>query len=462
MDFTSLFLVGFCLLAVFAFEFINGFHDTANAVATVIYSKSLKPFQAVLLSGILNFLGVLLGGIGVAMAILDLLPVNSIMENGGTTGLYIVLATLFSAIAWNLGTWYYGIPCSSSHTLIGSMLGAGIGFALSTNGDVSSLPWGKAKDIGLSLFISPLLGFAATLLLLVILKRFLKSDHVVFDRPRGKKRPPLWIRSVLIGTCSAVSFSHGSNDGQKGVGLAMLILFCLIPGKYALDGRLPLNDLNNEMQILSTNIKGLDKNNLPSDLKRDLMTISVSADSAVTYLTSVNNVASDPGKLEVRHYISVIKKRWKIIDEHFPLLSSSPEFSKISPSIKKIRSYSEFAPTWIIVMISLALGIGTMIGWKRIVITIGRKIGKDHLTYAQGGSAEVVTAITIFLATHFKLPVSTTHILSSGIAGSMVAGKGLNNLNKSTIKNIALAWVLTLPVTILMSMGFYFVLLLFK
>ena len=332
------------LLAVCIFEFVNGFHDTANAVATVIYTKSLKPKQAVVWSGIMNFLGLITGGVGVALSIVTLIPKELLNDTNIYHSMGMVMSILITAILWNLATWYKGIPASSSHTLIGSIIGVSVGYSILTGVDYTN--WGKIIDIGKALAFSPLLGFTMVILLMWFLNKVIKRKDV-FSEPKDTP-PPFWIRTTLISTCTLVSFFHGRNDGQKGIGLAMIILMVFLPAYFTLE-----------------------------------------------------NV--------------------------------------------------ENPPMWVMWMIATSLGLGTMIGWKRIVVTIGEKIGKQHLTYAQGASSELVAAITIGLSTAFKLPVSTTHILSSGIAGSMVASKGVNNLKTKTIKNILSAWILTLPVTIAVS-----------
>src|SRR6202012_943640 len=226
-----------CLLAVIGFEFVNGFHDTANAVATVIYTKALKPVYAIPWSGTFNFLGVILGGVGVAMGILKLLPLDELMKLPVGVGGCMVLAVLLASIIWNLGTWYLGIPCSSSHTLIGAMIGASIAFTWYYGG--AGVNWDKAKEIGLSLILSPIIGFGAAALLMLFLKHVVKSK-ALFHIPQGETdTPPILVRILLIITCTLVSFFHGSNDGQKGVGLLMLILIAFVPVKFAVNHAIP-------------------------------------------------------------------------------------------------------------------------------------------------------------------------------------------------------------------------------
>ena len=153
-------LLGVALLTALGFEFVNGFHDTANAVATVIYTHSLEPHVAVVWSGAWNFIGVLVSSGAVAFAIVSLLPVELILQVGSNAGFAMVFALLIAAIIWNLGTWYFGLPASSSHTLVGSIIGVGIANQLmSGKTGTSGVDWGQATNIGKSLLLSPLVGF---------------------------------------------------------------------------------------------------------------------------------------------------------------------------------------------------------------------------------------------------------------------------------------------------------------
>ncbi len=433
-----------CLLFVVAFEFVNGFHDTANAVATVIYTKALKPMVAVPWSGFFNFLGVFTGGVAVAMGILKLVPLNELMTLPVQVGACMVLSVLVASIIWNLGTWYLGIPCSSSHTLIGAMIGAGLAFTYYYGG--AGVNWDKAKEIGLSLLLSPLFGFGAAALLMYFLKNVLKAE-ALFHIPQGEDRPPILIRGLLILTCTLVSFFHGSNDGQKGVGLLMLILIAFLPAKFALDHNMAPDKMSatviNSRQILQ-------KASASGSGKGIIDTTLAMLDKAQIAL-SVQGPSSSSETFKTRKLIQSVSKQLKTVatssevtlsvDDKKQLISESANFGKMT----------DYAPVWVIATISISLGIGTMIGWKRIVLTIGEKIGKEHLNYAQGATAEIVAATTIGLSTGLGLPVSTTHVLSSGIAGAMVASKGTSNLNGGTLKAIAMAWVLTLPVSILLA-----------
>src|ERR1700685_2875915 len=229
------------LLIALGFEFVNGFHDTANAVATVIYTRSLPANIAVVWSGMFNLFGVLMSSGAVAFGIVSLRPVELILQVGSGAGFAMVFALLIAAIIWNVGTWYFGLPASSSHTLIGSIMGVGIANALLRGRDgTSGVDWSQASNVGKALLLSPLFGFALAAVLLFVLKTVLqKATPALFAEPKGDTPPPAWIRGILILTCTLVSFFHGSNDGQKGMGLIMLILIGTVPTAYALNRALP-------------------------------------------------------------------------------------------------------------------------------------------------------------------------------------------------------------------------------
>lgn len=454
LSYTILLIV--CLLAACGFEFVNGFHDTANAVATVIYTNSLKPWVAVIWSGICNAVGVFLGGITVAMGIVNLLPVESLVDQNIAHSLAMVMALLLSAIFWNLLTWYLGIPCSSSHTLIGSILGVGLAYSLLPDANEAAVNWGKAQEIGASLLISPLFGFSLTIILMFLLRNLTKNTDAgdgLFKEPKKNQPPPWWIRIILILTCTAVSGFHGSNDGQKGVGLVMLILIGIVPAYFALNPSFTPSRLSDPLKKIEVTINGLDSSPLAQSDKAKLDSAKVMTARLITQvsgLASVSSIASNDRFL-VRKDVMLLNTNLKSLAGNDELAMSEAEKKMLTNNMKEVRKITDYSPQWVIVMIALSLGLGTMIGWKRIVKTIGEKIGKEHLTYAQGASAELVASTTIGLSTAFGLPVSTTHVLSSGIAGSMVASKGIKNLQPDTVRNILIAWLLTLPVVMVMA-----------
>jgi phosphate binding protein len=447
----SIALLVLCLAIAFGFEFANGFHDTANAVATVIYTHSLKPRIAVMISGACNFAGVFLGGIGVALGIIKLLPVELLVSSGAGAGLAMVLALLISAIIWNVGTWYFGLPASSSHTLIGAIVGVGLAnSALAGHHFGDGVNWSKAEEVGMSLLLSPIVGFTLAALLLLLLKAVLTKYPVLFEAPPKDKAPPLLVRALLTLTCGGVSFSHGSNDGQKGVGIVMLILMGLVPAGYALDRNATAETIDHTIAAslsLTTTVHDHADQTAVAD-----------ADKATEELAQIRERLAGKGavseiqrdrRFEVRQAILLADKSIDTMVKGKKLKLSEEESSKLKKDREALRKLTDYAPSWVLVAIALSLGMGTMIGWKRIVVTVGEKIGKTHLTYAQGASAELVAMFTIGLSSKFGLPVSTTHVLSSGIAGTMVAQK--SGLQKDTLRNIALAWILTLPVAMILS-----------
>jgi inorganic phosphate transporter, PiT family len=435
-----------CLTIALSFEFVNGFHDTANAVATVIYTKSLKPWVAVIWSGFMNFLGVLLGGAAVAFSIVHLLPVDLLINIGNKAGLLMVLSLLIAAIAWNFGTWYLGLPASSSHALIGSIIGVGLASSLfSGHGFGSGVNWSKAQQVGLSLLISPLVGFLLAGGLLLLSKVLLKNRSL-YEEPRGDQPPPLWIRVILFLTCTGVSFAHGSNDGQKGVGLIMLILIGILPTHYAIN-------TNFDAAEVSRTLAGIQQ--VEPILARSG---GDTARAVIDDLMQIRTAMSDPSgmksllpqaRVDLRNLVLRGDDGLGQFEKARAAFLSPADKEVIKQLRSQMRGVVDFIVTWVIVAVALALGIGTTVGWRRVVVTVGEKIGKTHLSYAQGASAELVAMTTIAAADIFGLPVSTTHVLSSGVAGTMAAN--LSGLQLRTLRNIALAWVLTLPVTILLA-----------
>jgi len=439
-----------CILIAFGFEFVNGFHDTANAVATVIYTHSLRPRVAVLISGFCNFTGVFVGGIAVALGIVKLLPVELLVSSGPGAGLAMVLALLVAAILWNLGTWALGLPASSSHTLIGAILGVGLANStLPGHAFGDGVNWDKAREIGLSLLLSPVVGFGCAALLLLVIKRY-TTNRKLLEAPAGAEPPPPATRALLITTCSGVSFAHGMNDGQKGVGIVMLILMGLVPAGYALNLDAVQGGIEATVAATSSLETTLhDHGDKAAQAEVDKATVQLQA--VRSHIQGKATVAEVPRaeRFQVRQAILLADASINTLVKKGGLGLSAAEAKQLDTDRRALRGLTEYAPIWVKIAIALALGIGTMVGWKRIVVTVGEKIGKSHLTYAQGASAELVAMATIGLSSFLGLPVSTTHVLSSGIAGTMVAQA--SGLQKSTVRNIALAWVLTLPVSMTLA-----------
>ena len=447
-----LLLLGVCLLAACAFEFVNGFHDTANAVATVIYTNALRPWVAVVWSAFWNFIGVFSGGIGVAMGIVYLLPVESLVDANVYHGIAMVGALILAAIIWNVGTWYYGIPASSSHALIGSILGVGIAFSLLPESRGAAVNWNKAGETGIALLVGPLLGFALTIGMMFLFKRFVPSK-AIFKEPHKRKPPPLWIRLLLITTCTLVSFFHGSNDGQKGVGLVMLILIGIVPSYFALDQTKNPLDLRASLVKVEYVISRVNRDELsPADqqMLTKVQAQTADLDRIFADKTSIKDLPQTT-RFEIRRDVLLVANRAKTLLASSRVSLSTEDRKTYDDSVKEMKTFTDYAPWWVLLMVSLSLACGTMIGWQRIVTTIGERIGKEHLSYAQGASSELVAAVMIGSSTWLNLPTSTTHVLTSSIAGSMVASRGVKNINPGMVRNIALAWVLTLPVTMVLS-----------
>jgi inorganic phosphate transporter, PiT family len=450
------FLLFFCVLLALSFEFINGFHDTANAVATVIYTHALKPGTAVVWSGIWNFIGVNIGGIAVAIGIVNLLPVEALTDTNIQHNLAMVMALLITAIIWNIGTWYLGIPCSSSHALIGSITGVSLAYIMLPGNHEITLSWHKVAEAGLSLIISPIIGFVVAMFFMQVIAKTI-TNKAIFKEAPAKKAPPFWIRSILILSSTFVSFSHGSNDGQKGVGLMMIILIAIVPMKFSLNLSKDPAQLRHNVDNLIRLKSEIDTAQLTLTEKDAFRKIGVNLDSLNHRMVGVSTFKqiSTSGLMNTRKDILVMSKQSDLLRKYLAESDRNVVTKRwihdFSKQIKEIRTYTEYSPWWVIFMISIALGLGTMIGWKRIVVTIGEKIGKTHLNYAQGTVANLIAAGTISASSGFGLPVSTTHVLSSGIAGSMVSGNGMKNLQTKTIASIGIAWIITIPATILMA-----------
>jgi inorganic phosphate transporter, PiT family len=438
------------LLIALGFEFVNGFHDTANAVATVIYTRSLPANFAVVWSGMFNLAGVLASSGAVAFGIISLLPVELILQVGSSAGFAMVFALLIAAIIWNLGTWGFGLPASSSHTLVGSIIGVGMANALlHGHSGTSGVDWSKAKEVGEALLLSPLFGFALAAALLLLLKSIVRIP-ALYAEPEGDHPPPWWIRGILILTCTLVSFFHGSNDGQKGMGLIMLILIGTVPTAYALNRALP----ESEMRTFATTSQAASVviNQKASGYKilgnpRPAVTAYVSSHginegtfpSLAILVRDISNQVTKYGLLAKLPADSVGNTRndMYLVSEAIRFLMKDKASELSEDDLKTLKAYkssldqaTKFIPTWVKIAVAISLGLGTMIGWKRIVITVGEKIGKTHLTYAQGACAEITAAATI-------------------------AAADMYGLQLSTVRNIALAWVLTLPAAMAISGTLY-------
>jgi len=474
----SMILLGTALFIALGFEFVNGFHDTANAVATVIYTNALSAPVAVMWAGFCNFLGVMVASGAVAYGIIALLPVELIMNVGSGAGFAMVFAMLIAAILWNLGTWFLGIPASSSHTLIGSILGVGImNYLLHAGAGASGVDMEQVLKVGKALLFSPLIGFAFAALLFLLVKKVFRKQLELFHPPEGNKPPPPLIRAILIFTCTGVSFAHGSNDGQKGMGLIMLILIGCVPLAYSLNKNLDSKHIQSFEQLSAQTAAVIypQHADIPDEKARAVITKYIQTKEVNAQVVPALASLTDHLGERVAKYgdvheipeaeISVIRNDMYLSTTAFKRLDKADQLPAMDAHQKKtvkeyrsnLDSFLQYIPTWVKVAVALALGLGTMVGWKRIVVTVGERIGKNHMTYGQGMSAELVAMSTIAAADGLGMPVSTTHVLNSAVAGTMVANR--SGLNMQMVRTILSAWIFTLPATICLSGALYWILL---
>jgi PiT family inorganic phosphate transporter len=463
-------LLALALVIALGFEFVNGFHDTANAVATVIYTNSLDPNVAVVWSGLCNLAGVLASSGTVAYAVITLLPIELILQVSSGVGFAMVFALLIAAILWNLGTWWLGLPASSSHTMVGSIIGVGVANQLlGLHNGTSGVDWEQATKVLKVLLISPVVGFGAAAVLM-LLSKWLVRYPALYEAPKDNQPPPFPVRALMVLTCTGVSFFHGSNDGQKGMGLIMLILIGTVPTAYALNHAVTAQDIQDfiasseqaghilDRHVDKAGILGADPRD---EVTNYIRTKQLQPDTILALRELVEDLNHEVAlykefkavpasqQTNVRNDMYVASEAIRLMEKSHNPAFTPAEDTALTSYKSKVDKATKFIPDWVKVAVALALGLGTMVGWKRIVVTVGEKIGKDHLTYAQGASAGLVAMGTIFAADTFGLPVSTTHVLSSGVAGTMVAnGSGLQF---STLRNIAAGWVFTLPAAGLLS-----------
>ncbi|CUX97254.1 inorganic phosphate transporter PitA [Candidatus Hoaglandella endobia] len=513
---TGLMLV-LALIFVLVYEAINGFHDTANAVAIVIYTRALRSQLASAMSGVFNFIGVWMGGLSVAYTIVHLLPTDVLLNVSSAHSLAMIFAMLLAAILWNFGTWYFGLPASSSHTLIGAIIGIGLTNALvSDNSVMQALNTPKLIEIFLSLIISPVVGLVLAGAMVLILRHYSLSNTqkrqrlhltpVEREKQDGKSQPPFLTRIALIISAVGVSFSHGANDGQKGIGLIMVMLIGVAPAGFVVNMNASSYDISRTRDAInylqqyyiqhhSSLFHVIDYNEqiTPPPLgavntatANSGSPLLLSADSSAKLANSQAHAGSKEFSCNLSNALIAINRALLLFGKLNSYEQLNPEersyvrylliciadtadkvakFPETSTMDKRLLSklrqdlldMVEYAPIWIIIAVALALSLGTMIGWRRISTTIGEKIGKQDLTYAQGLSAQMTAAVSICIASYTGMPVSTTHVLSSAVTGTMlVDGSGVQG---KTIKHILMAWVLTLPVAIILAGSLYLLIL---
>ena len=438
-----------CFVLVLAFEATNGFHDTSNAVATVIYTNALRPVPAVIWSGIMNFVGVLVGGIAVAYALVEILPPDVLTPPNGSPAVPMLVSLFAAALFWNILTWFFGIPNSSSHCIIGALIGVAAADSLMQSRALGQgVDWQQIIKVLEALAVSPILGFVLAGGLYGLLRLVVRRGSL-FEPPEGDAPPVWWLRGLLVLTCTGVSFSHGTNDGQKSIGLIMLTIIGLMPATYALNPNAAsqMADLGHNAATALPLIRQY------GDDRKDRGVAAAQALIASGGAATGPDVATQT-KAQLRGDVYEILSQLRHVGE---VRGLSKDDKATASHLRKVMGPPvQYAPIWVRMLSALCLGLGTMVGYRRVVRTLGERLGKQHMTPGQGASAELVGGILIGTAGFTGLPVSTTHIITSGIAGTMVAGG--QGVQGGMLVRIGLAWLFTLPVTMLLAGVLFYVL----
>lgn len=449
-----------CLVMVLAFEASNGFHDSSNAVATVIYTHSLRPVQAVIWSSVMNLIGVLVGGISVAYALVEILPPDVLTPPDGSPAVPMLASIFASALFWNVLTWAFAIPNSSSHCIIGSLIGVAAADALIKSRTLAQgVDWRQISTVLKGLAFSPVLGFFIAGGLYFALRLIVRRGHLL-EPPAQGQQPVWWLRGLLVLTCTSVSFSHGTNDGQKSIGLIMLTIIGLLPASYALNP-----DAAGQLAALSSYATQAEP--LIAAYGDDVKAQGIAAAQALIGAQAqlerqVNELRTHQRVVEgeratrsqLRGYVYDVVSQMKYVSERKDVPAAQRQ--QASKLLKSMSTPVEYAPWWVRLLSAVCLGGGTMVGYRRVVRTLGERLGRQHMTPGQGASAELVGSALIGTAGFTGLPVSTTHIITSGIAGTMAAsGQGVQS---GMIIRIVMTWIVTLPVTMGLSGALFYLL----
>lgn len=451
----SVALLGAIFLLIVLQEAANGFHDTANAVATAIYSNALKPMPAVSIAAFGNFLGVLLGGTAVAFALVYLLPKEMVAGINTVQDACLMLSLVFTAFCWNVGTWWFGIPNSTTHAYIGSIIGVSIAHAVLNGTPVAeAINWHQGSKVLITLLLSPAIGFLLGYLVLLALRTLVK-DPSLYRPAETDERPPSWIRGLLISGTAGVSFLHGSNDGQKSIGLMMIVLFGLFPANFGLNpSRLSDEGYAQGLHTIDSISLIADKYSQDEMLGHGATRLQ----NELQQLRSSMEAQRQGQELDEALYISM---RSKILVAHETLSKlmkngellerfTSKEIAILNQSYRQLSNFIQYVPLWVILISATALGIGTAVGYKKIVTTLGEKLGSSRMNPAQGTAAQAAAMASIALADFGGMPVSTTHVLSSGVVGAVTATPG-DKVQSKSIAKIAITWITTLPGTVILS-----------
>lgn len=449
----SVWLLVFVFVLIVVQEAVNGFHDAANAVATVIYSNSMKPGSAIGVSVVCNFTGVLLGGTAVAFGMVFLLPKEMVAGINTMSEASLMCALVLTAVMWNLATWWYGIPNSTTHTYVGSIMGVSMAHAFLLGDPVAdAINWVQGEKILLTLFVSPIVGGFLAYFLYKLIKRLLKNPAMLEPHQEGVL-PPTSVRASLIGGLVGVSVLHGTNDGQKSIGLMVMVLMGMLPGLYAID---PVHDQASYQHALAVieEIESVTRR-LESDeavgprarridqelqhirevARRDYENAPMSEDEKIQFRAEI---------LDVHEAVGQALKRADVLG-----LLTDDEKRKMQDAHDALTGLVEGVPFWLIVLSAAALGVGTSVGYKKIVATLGEKMGNKNMSPAQGLAAQSAAVASIAAGDFGGAPVSTTHVLTSGVAGSVVSSG--DKLQWKTLRAIIVTWFTTLPGTVILS-----------
>ncbi|MGI9291247.1 MAG: inorganic phosphate transporter [Gammaproteobacteria bacterium] len=449
----SVWLLVFVFVLIVLQEGVNGFHDTANAVTTVIYSNSLNPTQAISVSVVCNFFGVLIGGTAVAFSLVFLLPKEMVAGISTVGEASLMLALVVTAVGWNIATWWFGIPNSTTHTYIGSIIGVSMAHAAIMGQPVlDGINWVEGEKVILTLFLSPVLGFLLALIFFRLIKGLLKNP-AMFEPHKEGVVPPAGVRYPLIGGLVGVSLLHGSNDGQKSIGLLLMVLMGMMPGLYAID---PVKDRASYEHALSVieDLETVATTLAPNEL------LAPHASAIMEELAHIRDIAKRDFENRPLSEAEEIKFRAEILDIHSAvgrtikyadaLKALSPEErNKLKRAHESLNRLIEDVPFWLILLSSIALGLGTGIGYKKIVATLGSKMGGKAMSPAQGLAAQSAAVAAIAAGDVGGMPVSTTHVLTSGVAGGVVGAR--DTLQWSTLRAIIVTWFTTLPGCVMVS-----------
>jgi len=444
------------LLVVFALivlqEAVNGFHDAANAVATVIYSNSMRPARAIAMSAVMNFLGVMLGGTAVAFSIVFLLPKEMIAGINTIDDAALMLALIGTAVVWNLATWYYGIPNSTTHTYIGAVTGVSMAHALLIGAPLADhLNLHEGRKILLTLLVSPLFGFGLAWLFYKLIRAALRDPAIFRPHEPGTVPPPAMRAGLVLGA-AGVSFLHGSNDGQKSIGLMLMALMGLAPGVFAIDPVQDVSSYQRSLAVITELHEVVDAHEGDPAVPR--------ASEYLAELAHLRAVAEQDLQGRPVSEAERIRFRSEILDLHQSLgralddpaldaILSHDEIARLEDAYDAMSRLIEHVPSWLVLLSALALGCGTMVGYRRIVETLGEKMGEKHMSPAQGLAAQAAAMAAIGAADFGGVPVSTTHVLTSGVAGTVKSAG--DRVQMAMLSRILIAWVTTLPGTTLLS-----------